>query len=80
MFYTYILENLSGVLYIGQTGNLDTRLDWHNSGKSIYTKNKGPWKIIFSIKFNTRSEAIKCEKYLKSLKSPKYIREYIIGK
>ena len=78
-FFTYILEDQKGNLYIGQTANLEIRLKWHNMGNSKYTKNKGPWKLIFSKKWATRTEASKFEIYLKSLKNPKYIRKQIIG-
>ena len=78
MYYTYILENHDGLLYIGQTGNLKIRLAWHNSGKSKYTKNKGPWKIIFKKEFQNRGDAIKFETYLKSLKNPHYIKTCIV--
>ncbi len=78
MYYTYILENQLGILYIGQTGNPDIRFNWHNTGKSKFTKNKGPWEVIFTKEFQTRIEAIKFEKYLKSLKNPRYIKDHII--
>ena len=78
MFYTYILENQKNALYIGQTGNIEQRLEWHNSGKSFYTKNKGPWKLVYKKDFVTRAEAVNFERCLKSLKSSKYIRENII--
>ncbi len=78
MFYTYILENLKGKLYIGQTDNIEERVPRHNRGGSKYTANKGPWKLIFSREFETRSEAIAYEKYLKSLKNPRYIKSQII--
>ena len=78
MFYTYILENANGKLYFGQTNNLDIRLAWHNSGKSKFTKNKGPWKLIFKKSFETRGEAIIYEHYLKSLKNPNFIKNIIV--
>ena len=78
MFYTYILENPDGKLYIGQTSNLDIRVNWHNSGKSKYTKNKGPWNLVFVKEFEMRGEAIKYEKYLKSLKNSAYIKRKFV--
>ena len=74
MYYTYILISEStGKLYIGQTNNIQTRLHRHNSNKNFSTQNRGPWKVIFSREFETRSEAMKHEKYLKSLKNKQYI-------
>jgi putative endonuclease len=77
-FYTYILESeSSGMLYIGQTSDLKERLTRHNTGNSRFTKSKGPWKMIFSIKLESRSEAILLEKKLKGLKNRDRIKKWI---
>jgi len=77
-FYTYILESEeTRKLYIGQTSDIDKRLMRHNSGQSRYTKGKGPWKLLYSVSFETRTEAILMEKKLKAFKNPKKIRELI---
>ena len=78
MYYTYILENTNGKLYIGQTSGLESRLLRHNSNMVKATKNKDPWKIIFSKTFVTRKESINYELYLKSLKNSNYIKLQII--
>ena len=80
MFYTYILENIKGRLYIGYANNVNIRLTKHNAGGVVSTRNKGPWKLIFAKEFNTKKEAYTYESYLKSLKNPKYIREKIIAR
>jgi putative endonuclease len=78
MYYTYILVSESkGKLYIGQTNNVQARVLRHNKSKNFSTKNRGPWKLIFSKEFESRSEAMKFEKYLKSLKSKQYILDKI---
>ena len=78
MYYTYIIQSDStGKLYIGQTNNIQARLNKHNSDKNIYTKNKGPWSLLFSKEFNTRSEAMVFEKKLKSLKNSNYVLSLI---
>ncbi|MFC1586091.1 GIY-YIG nuclease family protein [Fibrobacterota bacterium] len=40
MHYTYIIESLAknGELYIGCTGNLESRLGSHNAGSNLSTK------------------------------------------
>ncbi|MDE2312098.1 MAG: GIY-YIG nuclease family protein [Patescibacteria group bacterium] len=58
---------------------MEHRVWQHNSGVIISTKGKGPWRIIFKKEFFNKSEAYEYERYLKSLKSSKYIRECIIG-
>jgi putative endonuclease len=57
MFYTYVLvSNSTGKRYIGHTNNLDLRLVFHNSGKSPYTRGRGPWFIVHSEIFATRGK------------------------
>ncbi|MCI0473506.1 MAG: GIY-YIG nuclease family protein [Ignavibacteria bacterium] len=78
MFYVYVLESLkTGEYYTGQTSNLEKRFDQHNGGLSRATKHAVPWKIVFTEKFKTRSEAIRRECYLKRLKSRKAIKKLI---
>lgn len=74
MFWIYVLQNeQSDKIYIGQTQNLEKRLGQHNDseftkfGRNAYTKiNKGTWLLIYKEIFDTREQAIKREKYLKS--------------
>ena len=78
MFYTYILQSLkSGRYYIGHTQDLDLRLERHQSGKVTATRNKGPWVIVYSEKFNTKIEANRRELEIKSKKSRLYIEKLI---
>ncbi len=65
-YWVYVLENKEGRWYIGQTNNLELRLAKHNNQKVKSTKNRGFWNIIYKEKFETRSEALKREEYLKS--------------
>ena len=76
-YFAYILQNEKGRFYIGQTDNLEARLARHNEGKVFWTKSRGPWKLVFSKKFNTRSEAIAEELRLKRLKNKKALEAYI---
>jgi len=74
MYYTYILKSLkNNKFYIGQTNNINNRLEAHNKGYNHSTKNGIPWILIFSKSFENRSEAIKLERKLKNLKSQKRI-------
>lgn len=70
MFTVYVLKNEAGKIYIGQTNDLGKRLRRHNkdlpSKSSSYTNlNKGVWRVFYSEEYNTRSEALTREKYLK---------------
>lgn len=43
MFYTYVIESQkSGYWYTGSADNLRKRFNQHNSGKSTWTKYRGP--------------------------------------
>lgn len=83
MFIVYaIFSELSEKIYIGQTIDIEVRLRQHNDmgnnhvGK--YTKqNKGPWKLIYTESHNTRSEALKREKQLKSFRGREFIKKLI---
>jgi putative endonuclease len=80
MFYTYIIySKLLDKFYIGSTNNPERRLWEHNSRLSTYTKQTSDWTKVFSKGFLTRSEAIKFEKYLKSLKNCKVLTDIILG-
>jgi putative endonuclease len=66
MFYTYIIESISsGIYYKGSTSDYERRLEEHNCGHNFYTKNRGPWRLVFVQEFQTREEAIKLERRLK---------------
>ena len=47
MYYTYVLKSKKdNKWYTGYTGDLRKRLTEHNDGKSIHTKNRGPFVVI----------------------------------
>jgi putative endonuclease len=74
MYYTYIIKSVkTGKLYIGQTQDLEKRLIRHNTGQNKSTKDKGPWALIYSKGFETRSEAIIHELKLKNIKNKTYL-------
>ena len=78
-FWVYILQNkITGKLYKGQTSDLRSRLKRHNAfekGSKRYThKQKGSWRLIYSEKYATCSEAMKKEKFLKSGQGREWIK------
>ena len=78
MHKLYIIQSLEdSSYYIGQTDNLDDRLKRHNQGRSKATKNKRPWKLVYTEEFETRSEAMKREYEIKRKKRKSYI-EWLI--
>ncbi len=60
-------------IYIGQTSDLERRLLEHNDGLSDYTSRFIPWEVVYKENYNTRSEALKREKQLKSQKGREFI-------
>jgi putative endonuclease len=68
-YFVYVLKSEStGTSYIGHTSNLEKRLTEHNNGKSLSTRSKKPWKLIYKEEYPTRSEAASRERYFKSVK------------
>jgi putative endonuclease len=68
-FHVYILRSeIVEKYYIGSTSDLEKRIKLHNSPRARWTKKYQPWVLIYSEEFISRSEAMKREKYLKSLK------------
>jgi putative endonuclease len=68
MFYVYIIFSVSkNVYYKGFTSNLESRLTKHNSGESNYTSSVSDWELVYSMSYDTKTEALKEEKRLKKL-------------
>jgi putative endonuclease len=68
VYYVYILQSRkTGKLYIGQTNNLERRIEDHNAGLGgKYTQQKGPWVLVHSEKHPDRISAVRRERFLKS--------------
>jgi putative endonuclease len=67
MYYTYVLKSKKdNKLYVGQTSNLLRRIIDHNLGLVKSTKHRKPLIKVYHETFNTRSEAMKREKFLKT--------------
>ncbi|MBU3820577.1 GIY-YIG nuclease family protein [Flavobacteriaceae bacterium XHP0103] len=75
MFVYVLRSKKDGRFYVGMTVNVEKRLKEHNSGKTKSTKGYMPWELFFTESFNSREEARKREKYLKSGYGKKWIKE-----
>ena len=51
--------------YVGYTNNLKLRIEKHNSNKGAKSTKGYKWLLIYSKKFNTKSEAMSFEYKLK---------------
>lgn len=60
--YFYVVQCKDGSLYAGYTNNLVRRIEQHNSGKGAkYTRGRGPVELVFTLKFDNKSEAMRME-------------------
>ncbi len=79
--YLYILQSLKDKsFYVGETSDLERRLEFHNKGLQRYTRKKCPWKRVYSKEFDNREEALKREQEIKKKKSRRYIEWLIENK
>jgi putative endonuclease len=73
-FYVYILQSeKDNKFYTGYTSDLKRRIDEHNTGISLSTKNRRPLKLIYSEACLNAEDAKKREKYLKTTYGKRYI-------
>ncbi|MDH7476024.1 MAG: GIY-YIG nuclease family protein [Microgenomates group bacterium] len=81
MFVIYALYNKrANKIYIGQSNNIDERIKLHNKKifkNSFTSRFKGKWETIYKEEVETRQEALKREKQLKSYQGRKFIRNLI---
>ena len=75
-YYVYMLKTLNktNITYVGYTNNLNKRIKLHNSGKGAKLTRGRKWKLIYKEKYNTKSQAISREYYIKNNKT---LRNYI---
>ncbi len=74
-YYTYVLKSKKdGKLYTGFTNDLRKRLSEHNSGKSIYTKGRGPFFVIYYEACLLKEKAMSRELYLKTGMGKRYLK------
>jgi putative endonuclease len=66
MFCVYVIKSQKNKsLYIGFTNNLRRRLAEHNKNQSDYTKNKGPYEVIYCEFYKSEKDAKVREENLK---------------
>ena len=80
-FCTYVLVNDRNETYVGQTEDLARRVAEHNGMRlsdTLHTKRHGgPWFVLYSQEYPTRSEAMKRERQLKSGGGRQFIRQLV---
>ena len=67
MYYVYVLQSEKDLkLYIGFSSNLRKRVENHNLGLNISTKNRRPFKLIYYEAYLCDRDARDKEKFYKS--------------
>ena len=74
MYFVYVLwsQKLSK-RYVGSSDDSERRLAEHNTGSNKFTKGGIPWIKIYQEEFQTKTEALKREKFLKSGQGRKWL-------
>jgi putative endonuclease len=76
MCTTYIIYSLKiDKYYTGQSDDLDRRMEEHNRGKTPFLATGMPWHLVFSKEFNSRTEAIKLEKFIKKRGAARFLKD-----
>lgn len=74
-YYVYVLRSKkNGMWYTELTDDLRKRFNQHNKGLSRWTKNRGPFEIIYYEACRNITDARSREKYLKSGMGKRYIK------
>jgi len=74
MYVTYILySDVIHRYYTGQTEDLHRRIEEHNRGKTPGMEKGLPWKIVYTMDFRTRSEAMQLERYIKKRGASRFL-------
>ncbi len=67
MFYVYVIKSKKiKKLYYGFSSDLKARIQSHNQGNNIATKDGVPWELIYYEAYKSEKDARKREKKLKS--------------
>lgn len=67
-WYLYIIECQGGSLYTGISTDVARRYAMHSSGRGArYTRLHPPERLLLTIEFSSRSEALKAEYAIKQL-------------
>ena len=80
MFVVYAIYNSKHKkIYLGQTADLQKRMNEHNNHSlGGYTSSyDGKWEVIYTENYETRIEALKREKQLKSYRGREYVKRNI---
>jgi len=79
MFFVYVLFSPSiQKFYVGQTEDLQKRLERHNKGLVSSTKKGVPWELVKAIECQTQSESMLLESKIKKRGIKRYFRGQLL--
>ncbi|MFZ3020281.1 MAG: GIY-YIG nuclease family protein [Minisyncoccia bacterium] len=76
MYYVYVLRSPKQ-FYIGSTSDLKKRFSEHQNNRSVATKNRGQWKLVYYEASESKSDSLHREIYLKTAWGKRYIKQRI---
>jgi putative endonuclease len=77
-YFVYVLQSQKDKKnYIGSTSDIKKRIAFHNAGLQRSTRTRIPFELIFCEEFPTKQEALRRERYLKSLKGGEAFKKLI---
>ena len=79
MYHVYLLLLSNGKIYTGSTPDLTARLDEHDKGLCLSTKNLRPVKLLWSCDFPDRLTARRFENYLKTGSGQAFRNKHLIA-
>ena len=80
-YYVYILRSKKdNKYYIGSTSDVMARVSFHNAGLQRSTKNRIPFELVLFEEYNSKEEALKREKQIKSWKGGIAFQKLLSGK
>jgi putative endonuclease len=76
--FAYIVQSDNDhSFYAGSSHDPVLRCQRHNEGWTRSTKGKGPWKLVWSKEFATKTETLEFEHHIKKMKSRAFIEKLI---
>jgi len=74
MIFLYVIKSLNhNFRYVGITNNIKKRIERHNKGRNLSTRNYKPFKLLLTEKFDNYKEAREREIFLKSGQGRKFL-------
>jgi len=81
MYFFYVLYSLKDFrLYKGTTSDIAMRFIRHNSGGNKSTAHRKPFVLVYIEPFNSKKDALKSERFYKSLEGGAELKSKLIDK